>query len=144
MIFGWVFRGVKYGLDTNWGPLDSGVRMQIETDSGSLALNGLNLLLVCRQIHVETALLPYSLGSFDIWGYFLTTEEDLETVERFLKERTQEQIEAITCLRIEAFDNKGGPNLVEGNGAFWVAELEEASSQAVLSDFTTSSINSSV
>jgi len=63
MIFGWVFRGVGYGLPDNYWPYGDVVRMQIDNLSGRHTLLDMNLLRVCRQVHADTALLPYSLGS---------------------------------------------------------------------------------
>jgi hypothetical protein len=65
----------------------------------------INLLRVCRQIHLETALLPYKLNKF--------TFSDLEPkyyIERFLARRSQAQMEVLlevmvderkTCTHIE-------------------------------------------
>ncbi|KAI4701708.1 hypothetical protein J4E81_003448 [Alternaria sp. BMP 2799] len=127
MIFRWVFRGVEYGLVDNWRPLDSVVPLQVKNASGSHTLDDLNLPLVCRQIYAETALLPYSLGTFDIWDKSLSTEEGQQAVGRFLKERTHEQIDAISSLVIETFEDEDGYlNLVEQTGAYWVANMTEA------------------
>ena len=126
IISGWVFRGVEYGLVDNWRPRDSVVLLQVENALGLHTLHDLNLLLVCRQIHSETALLPYRLGSFDIWDESLSYEKDLQAADRFLKERTQEQIDAISCMRFGVLYAKDGyPSLIEETGAFWVAKLAE-------------------
>ncbi|KAI4920422.1 hypothetical protein J4E85_009189 [Alternaria conjuncta] len=130
MIFGWVFRGVEYGLSDAYWTHDSVVRMQIENTSGSHALHDVKLLLVCRQVHAETALLPYNLGSFGIrgedesWEYY----EWLHALEKFLKRRTEEQIGAISRLKFDEYRDGASqfPELMEETGAFWVANLAEA------------------
>lgn len=75
MIFGWVFRDVEYGLADTYLPQDGILSMHIVNTFGSHTLHDLILLLICRQVHAETALLPYSLGSFDVWAKFLCYDE---------------------------------------------------------------------
>ena len=137
MIFGWVFRGVEYGLANGYWPYDEVVRMQIDNQSGRHTFRDFNLLRVCRQVHAETALLPYSLGSFDIPGVdqSLCYYERLQALEGFMKRRTEEQIDAISRLTFDGSrdDESEVPELMEETGAFWVANLAEAENRELLS-----------
>ena len=60
----------------------------------------INLLLVCRQIHAETALLPYALNMFCVFDPLLPDMELRVTwnccrLHKFLKRRTPAQIGAM-------------------------------------------------
>jgi hypothetical protein len=54
----------------------------------------LNLLYTCRQIHTETALLPYALNVFHFTG-----GKAAISLQAFLKKRTPAQIKAICRMR---------------------------------------------
>ena len=136
MIFGWVFRGVEYGLSDDYWPYGDVVGMQIDNESGAHTLRDLNLLRVCRQVHAETALLPYSLGSFDIQG---EDEDDslcyhLHALEKFMNRRTKEQIGAISCLTFDGYrdDASQSHEVIEETGAFWVANLAQTFNHELL------------
>ncbi|KAI4613396.1 uncharacterized protein J4E87_009863 [Alternaria ethzedia] len=58
--------------------------------TGSRHKDPINLLYVCRQIYIETALLPYKLNRFVIWT------EDSRNLVTFLKGRTSAQIEVMS------------------------------------------------
>jgi len=113
-------------------PQDSVVRMQIDNKPGSHTLHDLNLLLVCRQAYAKTALLPYSLGSFDIRGEDKDEDDSLcyhlHALETFTNRRTKEQIGAISCLTFDGYrdDASQSQELIEETGAFWVANLAQA------------------
>jgi hypothetical protein len=92
--------------------------------------NFLNLLHVSRQIHQETALLPYKLATF----YFDTLPpEELEddednmfsAIRVFLEKRTRKQVEALAKLEINILDDDVSDigELESGTGMYWVAEL---------------------
>ncbi|OAG21842.1 hypothetical protein CC77DRAFT_1094132 [Alternaria alternata] len=92
--------------------------------------NFLSLLHVSRQIHQETALLPYKLATF----YFDTLPpEELEddednmfsAIRVFLEKRTRKQVEALAKLEINIFDDdvSGIGELESGTGMYWVTEL---------------------
>jgi len=134
MIFGWVFYDVLYILSEYYRSHERVVYMHVDDCPGSYTPHDLGLLLVCRQIYAETALLPYSLGSFYVWAEFLGIDEQVYALHRFLKARTQEQIDAISFLEFDEFYNSSwNTKPLEGTGAFWVAKMAEESYQAMIS-----------
>ena len=143
MIFGYIFDGAMYGFHQSSWRQDRVVRMRVKFRSeGHHALDDLKLLLVSRQVHADTALLPYSLGSFDIWADSMRYEELLVVLDKFMKRRTEKQIYAMDSLKFDEFDVRDKaqqfPRIVNGAGAFWVAKLAKASSQAALASFRAS------
>ncbi|KAH7399632.1 hypothetical protein BKA66DRAFT_452248 [Pyrenochaeta sp. MPI-SDFR-AT-0127] len=84
----------------------------------------ISLLFVCRQLHAETALLPYSLNEF----YFISYER---TASCFIKARKPAQIRALQKMRVglysegdEEYDVPPGLYWNEQPGVHW-AELFE-------------------
>ncbi|KAI4706347.1 hypothetical protein J4E89_009081 [Alternaria sp. Ai002NY15] len=145
-IFAWVFCDVKYEIAETYRMTDSVVRLQIAgaylpdpnpynfdlpfiktNDPETLVVLG--LLRVCRQIHAEVALLPYSLASFEIiWTYFIDVDEQVQVVERLLKARTKEQVGVMARVVCEEWiDDEEVAQLRVGTGAYWVARFAEAS-----------------
>jgi hypothetical protein len=92
--------------------------------------NFLSLLHVSRQIHQETALLPYKLATFDFDTLPTEELEDDEdnmfsAIRVFLEKRTRKQVEALAKLEIYIL-NDHVPNIGElesGTGMYWVTEL---------------------
>jgi len=79
-------------------------------------------------------LLRYSLGSFSVLSEFLSIDEQVYALDRFLKARTQEQIGAISSLKFDEFYNGCCDSKpLEETGAFWVAKLAEESYQDMIS-----------
>lgn len=139
MIFGWVFRGTEYSIYEGYWKDENQFLMH---DCGtcedppfnypaSLEDNPLNVLLVCRQVRTECCLLPYSLGSFNLHIYQLCYAQRLLALDKFLKFRTQEQIEAIPQLDFDERENQAYYNRhTQETAAFWVAKLAEDKYQA--------------
>jgi len=149
MIFGYIFDGAMYAFTHSSWRRDRVVLMHVERRSeGDHALHDLKLLLVSRQVHAETALLPYSLGSFDIWADSMRYEELLVVLDTFMKGRTEKQIDAMNSLKFDEYDEwdkeREFPRMVNQTGLFWVAELAKASSQAALASFSGASVDSRV
>ncbi|KAL1794580.1 hypothetical protein ACET3X_006396 [Alternaria dauci] len=82
----------------------------------------LSLLYVCRQLHDETALLPYMLTSFDV-NYSMTTWNKYRDMKLFLEKRSRAQIEALADVRLRY--NQGSVRRMEqsGDGAYWMAQF---------------------
>lgn len=91
---------------------------------------GLSLLFVSRQLHTETALLPYKLCRLQLLRCCGTGNHDSEAfIRRFFKKRSQEQVEAISDLAVEIYDGRGATFVcLRGTGSFWIEWLhsEEA------------------
>ena len=149
MIFGYIFDGAMYAFTHSSWRRDRVVLMHVELRSeGHHAVDDLKLLLVSRQVHAETALLPYSLGSFDIWADSMRYEELLVVLDKFIKGRTEKQIDAMDSLKFDEYyewDKEcEWPRMVNGTGAFWVTELAKASIQAALASSSGASVDPSV
>ena len=150
IIFGYAFCDVEYEIAETYRPTDSVVRLQIvgaylrdpsypddddvpfkkSNDPHTLVVLG--LLRVCRQIHAEVALVPYSLGFFEIiGGYFRSVEGQHRALNRFLKARTKEQLGVMARVVCEEwFDNGVFGKLTVETGTYWLARSAEASNEA--------------
>ena len=75
-------------------------------------------------------------------------EELLVVLDKFMKGRTEKQIDAMDSLKFDEYDEWDKehefPRMVNGAGPYWVAELAKASSQAALASFSGASVDSSV
>ena len=82
------------------------------------------LPLTCRQIHAETAVLPYSLGSFRFECERLAFR-GLWILKRFLGRRTSEQIDAMANVQLSEWSKALDCYWYQQNtAAYWVAKLE--------------------
>jgi hypothetical protein len=94
----------------------------------TLRSGGHGLLLASRQLHAETALLPYQLG----WFYFdlpsLTRKQCYPLVSEFLERRSKEQIKAMKCLTVShcPFSVRG---ITSGTGSYWVETLTRSKTE---------------
>ena len=75
------------------------------TPKNSAKENDLALLLTSRQLHTETALLPYMLGRFHFRMMYMGVEAGEVRVGDFLEERSEEQLAAIGSLALQGYDN---------------------------------------
>lgn len=81
----------------------------------------LSLLYVSRQLHHETALLPYKLTMF-FFPVMKFQEDQHRVAKLFLWKRSRAQIEAISDLRFHHLMD-GGWVEESGNGAYWNEKL---------------------
>jgi len=88
----------------------------------------INLSFVCRQTHAETALLPYTLGLFDIRTTELMGYGALERLKSFLGRRSPRQIEAIAALKFTRYSITLRRYWHRTRTAvYWVAKIEDLS-----------------
>ena len=88
------------------------------------------LPLACRQMHAETALLPYVLGTFQ-FGAETSGFEGLWILKRFLGRRTTKQIDAMANLELSQWSDVLTYYWYQQNtAAYWVAKLEVLSASA--------------
>ncbi|CAN9439550.1 unnamed protein product [Alternaria alternata] len=80
----------------------------------------LSLPLVCRQLHHETRLLPYELGTFDFVEWLGRSHITFRAIKNFLTERSQSQIEALHTLTL-SHDEK--EKAINGNAMYWAKRL---------------------
>lgn len=115
MIFTHIFSGKRYIFQGRKGCLVS--------CAGSFTQMDMSLLLVSRQAHADTALLPYKLGRiyflFDgsyQWGQWN------QSIEKFLKKRSVKQIKAIVSLQahVESYDHRWAG---QKTGVWWAKKL---------------------
>lgn len=93
MIFTYVFSGEEYLFLRHDG--------NTLTCGQSFTELNMGLLLVSRQLHAETALLPYQLGTlfFHFEPSYLVDKLWLSLIAKFLEKRSLQQIEAIVDLQ---------------------------------------------
>ncbi|KAI4676677.1 uncharacterized protein J4E84_009512 [Alternaria hordeiaustralica] len=92
--------------------------------SNSFKKSNLGLLLTSRQLHEETALLPYMLGRFVFRNTFGGIEMGDDRVDEFLEGRSEEQLAAIGRLAAMRFDKKRGRYAyTSGTGVYWAKTL---------------------
>jgi hypothetical protein len=87
---------------------------------------GLSLLFLSRQLRTETALLPYKLCKMRlIDGWWIAGEDPSWLLVRYLlKRRLKEQVEVISDLALQVFDEQDGEyKLLRGTGSYWVEWL---------------------
>lgn len=96
MIYTYVFSGNKWAFK-NWTPA---------ARRNSAKENDLGLLFTCRQLHTETALLPYTLGRFTFRMIYVIQEQGEDRVDDFLEERSDEQLAAIGSLALMGYDEE--------------------------------------
>ena len=91
-----------------------------------LADVGLSLFFASRQLHTETALLPYKLCTMRLLGgwWISGVDESRLLVRCFLKRRLKEQVEVTSDLALQVFDEQDGEyKLLRGTGSYWVEWL---------------------
>jgi len=85
-----------------------------------------HLSLVCRQMHAETALLPYELGSFNFRSQEWQSHEAVARMRIFLERRSPRQLHAIgkvTLWRAEYNHHRFW--IQTRTAAYWLAKLDE-------------------
>ena len=126
MIFAHVYTGIIYKFDDSESfetkPSDQYRRMASGRWLDQQTSD--NLPLTCRQMHAETALLPYSLGSF-LFEAELLVSRGLWNLKKFLGRRTNEQINAMANVELCQWSD----TLIcywyqQNTAAYWVAKLE--------------------
>ncbi|KAI4917556.1 uncharacterized protein J4E92_008950 [Alternaria infectoria] len=117
MIFNHVFSGEKYLFHRHEVLADA---ILVSCGRSFTELN-MSLLLVSRQAHAETALLPYKLSTlcFPSQSGWSTWQHSIKL---FLEERSVEQIKAIVCLQahVVTYDPQWGG---EKTGVWWANKL---------------------
>ncbi|KAI4946688.1 hypothetical protein J4E91_006859 [Alternaria rosae] len=112
MIYTYVFSFQEYRIDAGiTGPIIC---------AGSLKRNNMGLLLVSRQLHAETALLPYQLGT--ICFHFEGSYPDglwLPHIGKFLEKRSLQQIKAIVSLQAYLYAYGDLWKILNGSGLYW-------------------------
>ena len=91
--------------------------------AGSSTENNMSLLLVSRQVHAETAYLPYELSTFDFLVYKADKREWKAYLRRFLAKRSEEQIKAMSCLTLRRWSYEE-QTFAMGTGLYWVKRLK--------------------
>ncbi|KAI4613401.1 uncharacterized protein J4E87_009868 [Alternaria ethzedia] len=126
MIFAYVYTGMIYKFDDfesfETKPSDQYRRMAsgrwLEQQTSD------KLPLTCRQMHAETALLPYSLSTF-LFEAELLVFRGLKNLKRFLGRRTSEQINAMANVELcQWSDTLISYWYQQNTAAYWVAKLE--------------------
>jgi len=102
LVYGYVFKGNRYELG---GYLFTGKRPEEGNTLiwRKLETNALGLLLASRQLHAETALLPYKLGVFQFEFEEPDFDEDdwyEEVLQDFFRARSRKQIAAIATMQV--------------------------------------------
>jgi hypothetical protein len=122
IIYAHVFDGTQYNFaEYSFGSEDNGGKL---TSDESFKENNMGLLLVSRQIHEETALLPYKMGEFLIKTEAPDAAEGWECVRTFLEDRSQVQIMSMS--RIEIWDSslwREGFRIRSKKGKWWFETL---------------------
>jgi len=124
MIFAHVYTGIFYFYDEGPAtkPSDQYRFMAFDRWLERRTLD--KLPLTCRQMHAETALLPYSLGRFRFEGEMLVYRK-LWDLKRFLGRRTSEQIDAMANVHLSEWSEALDCYWYQQNtAAYWVAKLE--------------------
>jgi hypothetical protein len=116
MIFTYVLTRDKYRF--------SGYDLEPIVSRSTYQSTDMGLLLACRQVYAETALLPYKLNTiffrFDPrypawkWKHY---------VRQFLKKRSVQQIKAIVSLKASGYDREGPQRIVDESGVYWAKRL---------------------
>ncbi|KAI4701706.1 hypothetical protein J4E81_003446 [Alternaria sp. BMP 2799] len=115
MIYGRVFNNITYKLYMPYGAYPLCESSFQETDMG--------LILVSRQIHAETAYLPYELSTFDFLVYDANKSQWKSDVSKFLAKRSEEQIKAMSCLTLRCYVCEE-QSFAMGTGLYWVKRLK--------------------
>lgn len=113
MIFTYVFSGEEYLFLRHDG--------NTLTCGQSFTELNMGLLLVSRQLHAETALLPYQLGTlfFHFEPSYLVDKLWLSLIAKFLEKRSLQQIEAIVDLQTHMDAYGGYWKIIDGSGLYW-------------------------
>jgi len=89
----------------------------------------LSLLYVSRQLHHETALLPYKLTMF-VFPVMKFLYDQRRVVRLFLWKRSRAQIKALSDLRFHYYTMDGEWVEKSGNGAYWMETLGTSETNA--------------
>lgn len=122
MIFEQVFVNTLFQLKA-WG-FESRSNPDIRKHP-SMADPALGMFFVSRQLHTETALLPYKLFTLQIHPFSWQPRLDEARVlaKCFLQERSQEQVEAISDLAVEVYWSRDRCAFLRGTGSSWIEWL---------------------
>jgi len=124
MIFAHVYTGIFYFFDEGPATKPSDQYCFMAVDRWLEQRTPDKLPLACHQMHAETALLPYSLGSFR-FECERSAFRGLWIVKRFLGRRTSEQIGAMANVKLTEWSEALGCYWYQQNtAAYWVAKLE--------------------
>lgn len=139
-IFAYVYTGTVYALKGLGYPA-RWVRTVLENFKGSYGMDKevsrslLSLSFVCCQVHAETAILPYELGTSDFRAADMFEHQAVLALKSFLEERSPRQLHAIKKMRLwhlsRASDYSYPHNRTVEHweqtrtAAFWAAMLEE-------------------
>ncbi|KAI4647686.1 hypothetical protein J4E93_004096 [Alternaria ventricosa] len=125
IVYGYVFEGNRYALG---GYLFTGKR----PEEGNTLIwrtsrsNDIGLLLACRQLHAETALLPYKLGVFHFEFEEPDFDEDEwyeEVLQDFFRARSRKQIAAIATMQVSTEQMYGTMWEKTQTGVEWAQEF---------------------
>jgi len=115
MIYGHVFDNITYNLYMPYG--------DYPLCESSFQEAGMGLILVSRQVHAETAYLPYELSAFDFLVYDANKSQWKADVRKFLAKRSEEQIKAMSCLTLRRYSHEEQA-FAMGTGLYWVKRLK--------------------
>ncbi|KAI4701703.1 hypothetical protein J4E81_003443 [Alternaria sp. BMP 2799] len=117
MIFTYVFSGEEYLFRKDEVLGDA---LLLSSGRSFTELN-MSLLLVSRQAHAETALLPYKLNTicFHFEPTYLVEKLWVSYIATFLEKRSLQQIEAIVDLQTYMDGFGGSWNIISGSGLYW-------------------------
>ncbi|KAI4706344.1 hypothetical protein J4E89_009078 [Alternaria sp. Ai002NY15] len=115
MIYGNVFDYITYNLYMPYG--------DYPLCESSFQEAGMGLILVSRQVHDETAYLPYELSAFDFLVYDANKSQWKSDVRKFLAKRSEEQIKAMSCLTLRRYSHEEQA-FAMGTGLYWVKRLK--------------------
>jgi len=126
IVYGYVFEGNRYALG---GYLFTGKR----PEEGNTLIwrtsrsNDIGLLLASRQLHAETALLPYKLGVFHFEFEEPDFDEDEwyeEVLQDFFRARSRKQIAAIATMQVSTEQMYGTMWEKTQTGVEWAQEFQ--------------------
>jgi len=84
--------------------------------------DSMSLLLVSRQIHAETAYLPYQLSAFNFMVFNAKKKQWKPYMRKFLVKLSEEQIKVMGCLTVRrSFDESEAYAM--GTGLYWAERL---------------------
>jgi len=115
MIYGRVFDNMTYNLYMPYG--------DYPLCESSFQETGMGLILVSRQVHAETASLPYELSTFNFLVYDASRSQWKSDVRKFLAKRSEEQIKAMSCLMLRRYSHEEQA-FAMGTGLYWVKRLK--------------------
>lgn len=99
---------------------------------------GLRLMYASRQLHTETALLPYKLCTMRLLGrwWIAGVDESRFLVRYLVKRRLKKQVEVIRDLALEVWDEQDRKyKYVHGTGSYWLEWLDSEEDGQWLNEF---------